>query len=209
MMRTSIAIGVVSATRRISVRRGRAGASAEGPDRGLRSLDEEAPPFARSKTPLRVLTAPVNAPRSWPNSSDSSRFGGTAVQSNTTYGARARGPCVWRDSASTSLPVPVSPSMMTGTVAGSEPLAERIQSPHFRRSRQRRLRRTRRRTTRGCFRRDPLDHEARLAQTGSRPAPQQVTPRQRRGHLDERPVGRFQIGDLEAMTGELEPGMST
>ena len=36
-------------------------------------------------------TAPVNAPRSWPKSSDSTRFGGTAVQSKTTNGpARAR-----------------------------------------------------------------------------------------------------------------------
>ena len=39
----------------------------------------------------RVATAPVNAPRSWPKSSDSTRLGGTAVQSKTTNGPFARG----------------------------------------------------------------------------------------------------------------------
>ncbi len=73
------------------------------------------PWFACSKTPRRELTAPVNAPRSCPNSSASSRFGGTAVQSRTTNGPLLRLPSSCNDSASTSLPVPVSPSMITGT----------------------------------------------------------------------------------------------
>ena len=59
----------------------------------------------------------MNAPRSWPKSSDSTRVGGAVVQSKTTNGACARGPSSWSASASTSLPVPVSPSMMTGTLA--------------------------------------------------------------------------------------------
>lgn len=73
------------------------------------------PPLACSNTPRRVAMAPVNAPRSCPNSSLSSRFAGTAVQSNTTKGPSARSPCSWIASASTSLPVPVSPSMITPT----------------------------------------------------------------------------------------------
>src|SRR5262249_60555846 len=38
------------------------------------------PPLAASKRPLRILSAPVNAPASWPNSSSSSRFSLSAVQ---------------------------------------------------------------------------------------------------------------------------------
>src|SRR3546814_8002980 len=38
------------------------------------------PPLACSILPSVVLTAPVKAPFSWPNSSDSSRFSGIAAQ---------------------------------------------------------------------------------------------------------------------------------
>jgi hypothetical protein len=48
------------------------------------------PPCACSKRPLRWLTAPVNAPFSWPNSSDSSRFSGSAAQLSLTSGCGAR-----------------------------------------------------------------------------------------------------------------------
>ena len=40
----------------------------------------------------------------------------TVVQSNTTKGPFARTPISCSDSASTSFPVPVSPSMRTGTL---------------------------------------------------------------------------------------------
>lgn len=56
----------------------------------------------------------MNAPRSCPKSSASTSDGETVVQSNTTNGPWLP-PISWSDSASTSLPVPVSPSMMTGT----------------------------------------------------------------------------------------------
>ena len=71
------------------------------------------PPFAHSKTPGRSESAPVNAPRTWPNSADSISVGATAPQSNTTYGRPARGETSWIARASTSLPVPVSPSRST------------------------------------------------------------------------------------------------
>jgi hypothetical protein len=71
------------------------------------------PPCASSNTPRLASVAPVKAPRSCPKSALSTRFGGTAVQSNTANGPPARGPISWRLSASTSLPVPVSPSITT------------------------------------------------------------------------------------------------
>ena len=47
-------------------------------------------PSASSNAPIRRSVAPVNAPSSWPNSSDSSRFAGIAPQSTTTNGPFAR-----------------------------------------------------------------------------------------------------------------------
>ena len=74
------------------------------------------PPCACSNAPSRSRSAPVNAPRTWPNSSDSMSVRGTPAQSHTTNGplARAAAPrgCA---SAHSSLPVPVSPSMSTAT----------------------------------------------------------------------------------------------
>ncbi len=68
------------------------------------------PPAAISNAPWRAATALVNAPRSWPKSSLSSRSGGTAPQSTTTSGPARRALAACTDSAATSLPVPVSPS---------------------------------------------------------------------------------------------------
>ena len=44
------------------------------------------PRSAASKAPFRVLTAPVNAPRSWPKSSLSTRLSGSAAQLMATNG---------------------------------------------------------------------------------------------------------------------------
>ncbi len=71
------------------------------------------PPCACSKTPARSRSAPVNAPRTNPNSSDSTSVGATELQSNTT-----KGPCLhrlasWMPRASSSLPVPDSPTSKT------------------------------------------------------------------------------------------------
>ena len=61
--------------------------------------------------------APVNAPRAWPKSSDSSSVSVSAPQLIGTNGARARRPCAWIARATSSLPVPLSPMMSTGAAA--------------------------------------------------------------------------------------------
>ncbi len=53
--------------------------------------------------------APVKAPFSWPNSSDSSRVSVRAAQETATNGPSARGLSAWMARASTSLPLPDSP----------------------------------------------------------------------------------------------------
>ena len=57
--------------------------------------------------------APVNAPRSWPKSSDSSRSFGIAAVLIATNGPRARGLCRCSARATSSLPVPDSPVIST------------------------------------------------------------------------------------------------
>ena len=54
--------------------------------------------------------APVNEPRSWPKSSDSSRLSVSAAQETATNGPAARGLSAWMARARTSLPLPDSPS---------------------------------------------------------------------------------------------------
>ncbi len=65
------------------------------------------------------MMAPVNEPFSWPNSSDSIRLSGTAPQSKTMIGPDARVDSSWMVCATTSLPVPVSPSMTTVVAVGA------------------------------------------------------------------------------------------
>ena len=74
------------------------------------------PPSARSNAPEKSATAPVKAPRAWPNSSLSIRSRGIAPQSTTTNGRGPRGPSSWIASATSSLPVPVSPWINTVAV---------------------------------------------------------------------------------------------
>ncbi len=71
------------------------------------------PPSASSKRPLRVATAPVKAPFSWPNSSLSSRSAGMAPQFTAMNGRLRRGLALWMARATTSLPVPDSPRIST------------------------------------------------------------------------------------------------
>ena len=77
------------------------------------------PPSASSNRPCRVITAPVKLPFSWPNSSLSIRLGGTAPQSNTTSSRPRRGDRLWTACATSSLPVPVSPSITTVVAVGA------------------------------------------------------------------------------------------
>ena len=71
------------------------------------------PRSAAWKRPGLVATAPVNAPRTWPNSSDSSRFSGMAPQLMVTNGPLARCDRLCSSRAISSLPVPVSPVIST------------------------------------------------------------------------------------------------
>jgi hypothetical protein len=72
---------------------------------------------------MRRATAPVKAPFSWPNSSDSSRLSGIAAQLTDTKGFRARLDLPWIKRAITSLPVPDSPVISTLAVEGAICLA--------------------------------------------------------------------------------------
>ncbi len=55
------------------------------------------PPCACSMSPLWRALAPVNAPASWPNSSDSSKSWGSAAQFTSTSGAAARWSGIMQD----------------------------------------------------------------------------------------------------------------
>ena len=70
-------------------------------------------PAASSNRPRRLSSAPVNAPRSWPNSSEATSPSGSAAQLTLTRARRARGDPAWMARATSSLPVPVSPVINT------------------------------------------------------------------------------------------------
>ena len=55
----------------------------------------------------------VKAPFSWPNSSLSSRFSGSAAQLTAIMGPLRSPEAMWMARATISLPVPVSPSIST------------------------------------------------------------------------------------------------
>ena len=77
------------------------------------SSRKSTPPAACSIRPGRAASAPVKAPFSWPNSSDSSRCSGSAAQFRATNGPSLRGEPRWMKRATTSLPVPDSPVSRT------------------------------------------------------------------------------------------------
>ncbi len=81
------------------------------------------PRSASRKEPSRSDTAPVKAPRTWPNSSLSSNSLGMAAQLMATKGWRERRPWAWIARATTSLPVPVSPVISTvASLSASKPI---------------------------------------------------------------------------------------
>src|SRR6266496_6464901 len=71
------------------------------------------PLCASSKFPMRRWSAPVKAPRSYPNSSDSMSVAGIAEQLRARNAFSFRGERLWMARATTSLPVPLSPVMTT------------------------------------------------------------------------------------------------
>ena len=68
-----------------------------------------------SKRPRYADVAPVNAPRSCPNNSDSCNDTGIAAQLTGTKGPECRCDASWIARATSSVPVPVSPRMQTVT----------------------------------------------------------------------------------------------
>jgi len=56
----------------------------------LISSRSKVPPEDSSNFPILLVKAPVNAPFSWPNNSDSSRFSGIAAQFTDTKGFSLR-----------------------------------------------------------------------------------------------------------------------
>ena len=77
------------------------------------------PPSASSNRPSRRSAAPVKAPFSWPNSSDSSSVSGSAAQLTATNGLPRRGERSWSALATSSLPVPLSPWISTVLETGA------------------------------------------------------------------------------------------
>ena len=77
------------------------------------------PVSASSNLPLRMVTASVKAPLSWPNSSLSSRCSESAAQLTEMKGASLRGLWLWIARATNSLPVPDSPVMSTELGVGA------------------------------------------------------------------------------------------
>ena len=76
-------------------------------------------PSASSNLPRRSSVAPVNEPRTWPNSSDSISSSGIAAQLTSTRGESARVERRWRNRATSSLPVPFSPVIRTRASVGA------------------------------------------------------------------------------------------
>ena len=77
------------------------------------------PRWAISNLPRVRALAPVNAPFSWPNSSDSIRLAGIAAQLSARKGKSRRGELKWIARATSSLPTPLSPKMSTVARSGA------------------------------------------------------------------------------------------
>ena len=88
-------------------------------DRSPISSRKMVPPVASSNRPTLRLTAPVNAPFSWPKSSLSTRPAEIAPQLTVTIGRSLRALRLWIARAISSLPVPVSPVMSTVVSVGA------------------------------------------------------------------------------------------
>ena len=114
MSRTSILRSWVSPTRRIS-RSWIARSSLTWSSAGISVISSRnsVPPSAAAKRPTLLATAPVKAPLTWPKSSDSISPSGMAPQLTETKGLSRRGLLKWMARATSSLPVPLSPVIIT------------------------------------------------------------------------------------------------
>ena len=102
--------GLLSPTRSITrSSRKRSSLAWDESDSSPISSRNRVPPSALSNFPARSRTAPVKAPRTWPNTSDSNSDSARAVHVTSTNGPAARPESRCRARASEVLPVPVSP----------------------------------------------------------------------------------------------------
>ena len=90
------------------------------------SSSNSVPPSASSNRPALSAVAPVNAPRAWPNSSDSSKVSGIAPEFTATKRWSWRGLMRWIARATASLPVPLSPVSSTVDRCGAARIANSI-----------------------------------------------------------------------------------
>ncbi len=96
MMRMSTLTGLVPPTRSISRSwMARKSLAWRWNAISLTSSSSSVPPLASSNLPMRLATAPVKAPFSWPNNSLSSRFSGIAAQLTEMNGLSAREDLRW------------------------------------------------------------------------------------------------------------------
>ena len=118
--RTSTRIGLPPPTRSISFASiARSSLACASGDSSPTSSRSRVPVCASSKRPIRRSVAPVNAPRSCPNISLSTRSRGIAAQFTRTNGLSLRGLCAWIAEATSSFPVPDSPSISTRASLGA------------------------------------------------------------------------------------------
>ena len=86
-------------------------------------VEHQRAPDASSNHPVRLLPAPVKAPRSWPNSSLSASSRDSAPQLTGTSGPAGFRPWSCSSRATSSLPVPLSPITSTGAPEGANRIA--------------------------------------------------------------------------------------
>ena len=119
-MRTSTLIGLPPPTRSISrASMARSSFACASLPRSPTSSRKSVPPCASSNRPMRRSVAPVNAPRSCPNISLSTRSRGIAAQFVRTYALSRRGLPACSAPATSSLPVPDSPAISTRASLGA------------------------------------------------------------------------------------------
>ena len=120
MTRTSTLIGWVPPTRK-KVRLSSTRSSFTWVESGISPISSRkmVPPSASSNRPSRRSAAPVKAPFSWPNSSDSSSVSGSAAQFTAMNASPRRGERSCSALATSSLPVPLSPWISTVLETGA------------------------------------------------------------------------------------------
>src|SRR6266545_4683142 len=120
MTRTSTVTGFSPPSRSITpVSSTRSSFACASAPRSPTSSRNSVPRSASSKRPMRRSVAPVNAPRSWPNISDSTKSLGIAALLTQMNGLAARALWRWIADATSSLPVPDSPVISTRASVGA------------------------------------------------------------------------------------------